>query len=143
MQKKFTPDATRRFLDALTETRHVEKAARAVGVSKDTVYRHRRNNAEFRRDWERALERSDIVLRDEAMRRIEEGIEQPVFYHGKQVATVRKFNDSLLINLLKLEIRRHERQERLAAEAAANKKDGLDEILELIDGKTRGIHDEL
>jgi hypothetical protein len=139
--RKLDPAVAERFLDALVNTRHVQDAAKAAGVSKDALYRYRKMDPAFRAAWEEALERSDKLLRQEAMRRVMEGYLQPVFYHGKEIGTIRKYNDSLLLNLLKLEIRRRERREKLDAEKA-EQTDELAEILRLIDGKTRRIHDD-
>jgi len=50
----------------------VQDAAKAVGVSKDALYRYRKMDPAFRAAWEEALERSDKLLRQEAMRRVME-----------------------------------------------------------------------
>ena len=142
MKKKLTPAVINKFLDALVQTRHVEESAKLVGLSRETLYRHRRKNPAFKLAWEQAIEHRDIWLRDEAMRRVRQGFKQPVYYKGKRIETLRRHNDQLLVQLLRIEVARQERLERRAAEAAGEKKDELDEILELIDGKTRRIHDE-
>lgn len=142
MKKKLDRRIVRRFLDALVETRNVRDAAQAANVSVMTLYRHRKKDPAFRVAWEDALDRADLVLREEAMRRVMEGYEQPVFYKGEKVATVRRYNDSLLINLLRLEIVRRRYREEKRAVREGEKTDELAEILELIDGKTRGIRQE-
>lgn len=48
-----------------------------------------------------ALDVGAGALEDEAVRRAYVGVEEPLFYQGKQCGTVRKYSDTLLIFLLK------------------------------------------
>ncbi len=135
------PANIQHFLRTLAKSRSVVKASRAVGISQSTLYLHRRTNPTFRAAWAEALDRGDELLTQEAMRRVMAGIEHPVFYRGEKIASVRRYSDALLINLLKVQLKRREdRQARESAEKAT--KDELAEILELIDGETRGIHQD-
>jgi hypothetical protein len=54
----WTPERQLRFLDALTRTRSVTRAARAAGMSRESAYRLRRrkDGALFAAAWDRALE---------------------------------------------------------------------------------------
>ena len=62
-----------RFLDALRKTPHIGLAAKAAGVSRETCYKHRRDNPLFAAAWQSALEESiddleakafDLALKD-------------------------------------------------------------------------------
>jgi hypothetical protein len=54
----WTPERQLRFLDALTRTRSVTRAARAAGMSRESAYRLRRrkDGSLFAAAWDRALE---------------------------------------------------------------------------------------
>lgn len=56
--RRFAGAARTRFLDALAGCATVREAARAAGVSHDTVYRHRLRDAGFRADWARAIDQA-------------------------------------------------------------------------------------
>ncbi|QHL90899.1 hypothetical protein GVO57_08800 [Sphingomonas changnyeongensis] len=56
--RRFAGAARTRFLDALAGCATVRDAARAAGVSADTVYRHRLRDAGFRADWARAIDQA-------------------------------------------------------------------------------------
>jgi len=43
-----------RFLEALAESGNVSLACEVAGIGKDRIYRHRRENPEFARDWDSA-----------------------------------------------------------------------------------------
>lgn len=90
-----------RFLEALGECAIVTRAAKAAGISRNALYEWRREDADFARDWAAAVELGIAALEDEALRRVLDGVETPVFYGGKQVATVRKFSDPLLMFMLR------------------------------------------
>lgn len=90
-----------RFLEALGECAIVSRAAKAAGVSRNALYEWRRDDPDFARDWETAVELGIAALEDEALRRVLDGVDTPVFYAGKQVATVRKFSDPLLMFMLR------------------------------------------
>ena len=90
-----------KFIERLRECGNVSEAARHAGVSRKTVYKERNSSEPFRDDWDDAMEEGVDALELEARRRASEGWEEPVFYEGRQVATVRKYSDTLLIFLLK------------------------------------------
>ncbi|WP_254240927.1 terminase [Achromobacter insolitus] len=56
---------------------------------------------EFAKAWDQAIRIATLGLEDEARRRAQEGVDEPVFYLGSQCGTVRKYSDTLLIFLLK------------------------------------------
>jgi len=90
-----------RFLKALAETCNVSRACEASNLSRRVAYDWRDADPKFKLAWEDALDRGAEVLEDEARRRAFDGVDEPVFQGGKNVGTVRKYSDTLLIFLLK------------------------------------------
>jgi hypothetical protein len=93
------------FLRSLASTGNVGLSCKAAGIARSTAYEWRKDE-EFAKGWESALEEASDVLEAEARRRGAEGVEEPVFYQGEDVGTVRKYSDVLLIFLLKSANRR-------------------------------------
>lgn len=89
------------FLVSLAETCHVGESAKAAGVGRVTVYDHRKRHPDFAEAWDEAKTVGADTLEDEAVRRARDGWDEPVFYQGEHVSTIRKFSDTLLIFLLK------------------------------------------
>lgn len=89
------------FLTALAERGVVSRAAEAAGINRGTAYRHKEASPEFSLAWDAAMEDATDVAEEEAFRRAVEGILEPVFYAGEEVATIRKYSDQLLVFLLK------------------------------------------
>jgi len=71
------------------------------------------------------------MLEDEAMRRALHGDMQPVFYQGREVGSVRKRSDAMLMFLL----RKHYRK-RYHRSVDAAPEDGLKKLLAAVDGVT-------
>lgn len=97
----FTDRAREVFLDALSRTGNITKSAADAEVDRRTVYHHRESDPEFAAAWDDALAQATDRLELEARRRAEEGVPEPVFYQGVEVGTVRKYSDTLMIQLLK------------------------------------------
>ena len=101
-RKKRTPEKEAEFLAALTEGGgNVSEACRQVRIGLRTVYEWRQGDKAFTESWDRAVERGSNFLEDEAIRRAMQGVEEPVFYQGKKVSTIRRYSDTLLIFMLK------------------------------------------
>lgn len=98
---KLTPEKLSAFCAALAETGQVSKACAAVGISRQTAYGWREDLPDFAEAWERAAKISTSVLEDEAVRRANEGWDEPVYHQGVQCGSVRKYSDTLLIFTLK------------------------------------------
>jgi hypothetical protein len=88
------------FLAALRSGKSVLDACALVGVSNRTAYNHRQRDPVFARDWGLAVRMHRAPLELAAYRRGVEGIEEPVYHHGKQVGTRRHYSDALLKLLL-------------------------------------------
>ena len=98
---KFTDEKRRVFLEALAAVGNVTQAAKSAGLSRTIVYKRRREDEDFARDWDEAKWIGGGALEDEAIRRARDGWEVPVFHDGQKCGTVRKYSDTLLIFLLK------------------------------------------
>ena len=103
------------FLASLQLSGNVRLACRAASVSAQTAYRARRASAAFARAWDAALlaarDHAEQVLADRALN----GVEEPVFYHGEEIARRRRYSDRLLLAHLARLDRLAERAEVAAA----------------------------
>jgi hypothetical protein len=87
------------FLAGLERGLSVTGAAAAAGIPRSLVYKWR-GYGDFAAAWDMAEAAGADLLEDEALRRVMEGVEKPVFWRGEQVGTVRTYNDRLLMLLL-------------------------------------------
>lgn len=94
------------FLKSLASTGNVGLSVEAAGIGRSTVYEWREKDGTFAKEWDTALADASDVLEAEARRRAVEGTQEPVFYQGVKVDTVRKYSDLLLIFLMKAANRR-------------------------------------
>jgi len=100
-QSAYTPEVGKAFCTILASTCNVGKAAGAVGVTRMTVYNWREQFKEFAEEWDAAKQIGLTVLEDEAVRRGgTDGVDEPVFYKGKLIDTVKKHSDTLLTFLI-------------------------------------------
>ena len=91
------------FLDGIARGLTPTGAARAAGIGRAVVYRWRESDPDFRQAWETAHAAMVDGLERSAIQRAAEGWDEPVWYQGRQVGTVRKFSDRLLELVLKAE----------------------------------------
>lgn len=96
-----TPEKRSAFLSALAECGNVADAARLAQVARNALYLWKKDDPDFAAEWEAALAAGGDSLEEEAIRRARDGWEEPVFYQGQQVSTVRRYSDTLMIFLLK------------------------------------------
>ena len=90
-----------RFLAALSMCHSVELACRHVKLCPDTAYYHRAHDTQFAEQWDKAREEGIEMLHARAFQRALEGDLEPVFYMGKPVAYIKKFDSKLQIELLR------------------------------------------
>jgi len=95
----WTPDRQRAFVRALAETGCVTRACAWVGMSNVGAYQLRKApGAEaFARAWDAALAVGVERLADIAYERAVYGVPVPVFHQGEQVGERRRYNDRLLM----------------------------------------------
>ncbi|NVE95932.1 hypothetical protein [Altererythrobacter lutimaris] len=100
----WTPAKQAEFLHALAETHSVAKAARAVGMSRQSAYglRARLKGEPFDFAWGAALRCRFDALAEVAMDRAMNGVEVPHFYRGELVGTSRKYDERLTLAMLKM-----------------------------------------
>jgi hypothetical protein len=88
------------FLRRLALSGSVADAAARTGITPRTVQRWRAANPAFAGRYEETLARRVEILEDLAMRRALGADRRPVFHRGKQVASVERHNDVMLMRLL-------------------------------------------
>lgn len=89
------------FLQHLKTSMNMAESARSVGIAYSTVMALKQRDADFEAACEEALEEACDYLEAEMRRRAFEGVEEPVFYQGEEVGTVRKYSDGLAMFLMK------------------------------------------
>jgi hypothetical protein len=90
-----------RFFTALENAHPVAAACRAAGYTPASVYRWRKDAADFAARWASALVPAGDLLEEEADRRGRDGIDVPVFFRGKKIGLKRRYSDGLLHARLK------------------------------------------
>jgi hypothetical protein len=96
-----TDRARERFLKVYATCGNVTTAAKAAGVGRATVYVWQEHHPDFAIAMRDADLQATEVLEREAWRRAREGHAEPVFQHGKQVGTIQRYSDQLLMFLLR------------------------------------------
>ena len=89
------------FLTHLAAKGSVTYAANRSGIDRRVLYRLKTADEAFGARWDEALQLGVERLQDDAMRRALEGTAQPVWRGGKQVGSVKQFDNRLLQFLLK------------------------------------------
>ena len=99
----WTPERQRDFIEALADTGSVTSACKTVAMSTHGVYQLRRSAGaeEFRAAWQRAVDLGVDRLEDVAMERALYGVKEPYYIQGKEVAERVRYNDRLLMFLLR------------------------------------------
>jgi len=97
------PQVQRDFIAALAETGSVRAACRRVGRADHGVYQLRRHPAaaSFRAAWDAALDLGIRRIEDAAMDRALYGVEETYFYHGELRGRRRRFNERLVMFMLR------------------------------------------
>lgn len=103
----WTPAAQRGFIDALASIGCVTAAARHVGMTPKSAYRLRdRAGAEsFAAAWHAAHDTGRCHVHDLAIERALYGETVPVFRGGKQVGSRHRFDNALIIKVLRMDPR--------------------------------------
>ncbi len=97
------PEVQRRFIEALAETGSVKAACRRVGRADHGAYLLRRHPeaASFRAAWDAALDLGIRRIEDAAMDRALYGVEETYHYHGQLVGRRRRYNERLVMFMLR------------------------------------------
>ncbi len=90
------------FLAAYVTCGTITHAARMAKIAKQTHYDWIASGGE---EYQKAFAEAEIAATDtlikEARRRAIEGVPEPVFYKGKEIKTVQKYSDNLLMFLMR------------------------------------------
>jgi len=97
------PEVQRAFIEALAETGSVRAACRRVGRADHGAYLLRRHPeaGEFRKAWDAALDIGVRRIEDAAMDRALYGTEEVRHYHGGVIGTHRRYNERLVMFILR------------------------------------------
>jgi len=84
------------FFEVFVETGKVTEGARAAGFSTRSAYNLKNKSPELKERWEEANQQVDDMLDAEIWRRGHDGIDKPIFYQGRVVATIKEYSDKML-----------------------------------------------
>ena len=93
--------ARERFLKAYAACGNVTAACKRAGIGRTTFYRWQEHDEDFVLAFKQADLQATESLEKEAWRRAREGFAEPVYQHGKEVGTIQRYSDALLMFLLK------------------------------------------
>lgn len=112
----FTPVLQSAYLKVLSQTGNHVMACEITGFRRDMVKRELARNEQFAAAVEEAKATAAERLEGEAYRRAVLGVEEPVFFEGRRVDTVRKYSDNLLSKLLEANDPRYSSRLKLTGE---------------------------
>ena len=99
---KFVPQRDKnRFLNYLVDCGTISKAAKAMGISRQTHYLWLHSDSNYAIAFNRARAMANDLLEEAAYRRAVEGCERGIYYKGDRIATRIEYSDTLLAMLLK------------------------------------------
>lgn len=98
----WTPRRQRDFITALALAGTVQRAAQAVGMSRQSAYalRERPDAESFATAWDMALQLSYDRVFGQAMDRAMNGITVPRYYRGRQIGAIRRPDMRLAMAIL-------------------------------------------
>lgn len=96
-----SPELRELILEALAATARLDDICYQLNIGRQTLYRYRDRDPEFKKLWDEAIEAGNDALEDEAVRRAKDGTLKPVYQGGILVGHVREYSDSLMQFLLK------------------------------------------
>lgn len=114
--RRITPVLRSAYLKVLAATGNHVMACETAGVNRTSIKRLIANDPEFASAVEEAKAAAAERLEGEAYRRAVIGVEEPVFFEGRRVDTVRKYSDSLLAKLLEANDPRYSSRLKLTGE---------------------------
>ena len=85
-----------KLLEQLSRTGNLSASAASVGVTRFAVYKAIERDQDFGERIALAREKACNVLENEMYRRGVEGYDEPIFYQGEEVGSVRRYSDKLL-----------------------------------------------
>lgn len=97
----FHNPSKRAFLSAYAETGRFDLAAQAARVTRFVHYHWMRDDPDYPAAFRQAQDMAADTLETEAVRRAVTGVDKPVFWKGRQISTVKEYDTTLLIFMLK------------------------------------------
>lgn len=99
----WTPARQRAFIEALADTGSVAAACKVVSMSTVGAYQLRRQDGaeKFRAAWQVAIDLGIQRIEDVAMDRALNGVEEPLYSYGALIGTRTRYNDRLLMFMLR------------------------------------------
>lgn len=94
-------DWKKAFLDSLSKSPNVTKAAKAAQFTRQRMYQLRDEDPDFAAEWDSALQEAMDNAEGETYRRAVKGTLKPVFHKGEEVGKIREYSDTLLMFWLK------------------------------------------
>lgn len=91
----------KKFLVAFAECGNITKAAESAEINRNTHNYWLDNVPEYRDYFDLAKESAADKLEEEARRRAVQGVEEVVYYQGKEVGRQLRYSDNLLMFMLK------------------------------------------
>ena len=98
---EFNNPKKRAFLNAYAETGRFDLAAQAAHVTRFTHYHWMHEDAEYPTAFAAAQQMAADMLETEAIRRAVTGVDKPIFWKGRQISSVKEYDTTLLIFMLK------------------------------------------
>lgn len=100
--RPMTEERKQRFLDELAKHGIIGQAAKLASLHSHrgcmaSFYAERENDPAFAEAWDEALTMARGAIEAELHRRGVEGYEEPVWWQGKEVGSVTKYSDALLL----------------------------------------------
>lgn len=89
------------MLTTFAECGNVTQACKIANIGRTTHYEWMRDDPDYVKAFNDALEQAADRLEQEARRRAVEGTSKPVFYKGEECGYIQEYSDTLLIFLLK------------------------------------------
>jgi hypothetical protein len=107
------------FLEWLGQTANVSLSCQQAGIPRQTVYDWRSADQDFAMAWEKAHRLGSEAIEDEIVRRGVQGVEEPVFYQGQAVASVRRYSDPLLLAAAKARLPHYRDRTQISGDPSA------------------------
>ena len=124
----FTDARKKKFVERLAETGRKCQTAREIGVSYGNVCRHYKKDKEFATAVEEAMDLYRDSIAEEIDRRGRIGWDEPIWYQGVQVGTVRKYDGTLLLAHARRHIPEYRDKLQVDQNVAGTVSLGLDEL---------------
>ena len=90
------PEDKNLFLKKLSELGNAEAAARCTNYTRAGFSYRKKQDPDFAKAWEDAMEVAVDKWEEEVIRRGVHGVEKPVLYQGKVVGAIKEYSDRML-----------------------------------------------